>query len=257
MGILGKLLGGAPKVVEIMATHVHPDRDDAALSIVGESNYQPALMAVAGRLTTDGPTNRDHMAAIVMEPNNRYDPNAIAVHVGSQRVGYLTRDDAVAYRPVMKWLAARGKAMAADAYLTGGWDNGRGDKGSIGVVLHLGSPAETMLELTCSDRPVRTDHPWPGALITLTGDSQSRLEGVSINRKAVAWCAMKAGLTVSPRITKKVQLLVDLTGDGITGNAVKAREYGIPIINENVFWQALGVPVVGGAEPANAWKTRR
>lgn len=150
MGFLRRLWSG---------TTPRPDRDgmvDAVLfdppksgsvAVVGESNYQQALRRVSGGSTEEGTVEADHLAALVPEPTNRYDRNAIRVVIDNQLVGYLSREDAIAYRPVAERLARQGRIMAARATLTGGWDRGRGDRGSFGVVLGLGTPDELMDEL--------------------------------------------------------------------------------------------------------------
>ncbi len=47
-------------------------------------------------------------AALVPEPANPDDPNAVSVRVDDQVMGYLRRSDAQAYQPVMEALAQRG-----------------------------------------------------------------------------------------------------------------------------------------------------
>jgi hypothetical protein len=68
------------------------------LGIVGESRRQAVLRCLAGDRRSRGEFVVFD-AAIVPEPNNLYDPNAIAVHIkGGSQVGYLSRDDAAAFR---------------------------------------------------------------------------------------------------------------------------------------------------------------
>lgn len=55
-------------------------------------------------------------------------------------VGHLTREEAVAYRPLIDAVAAAGHVVGCRASLTGGWDRGGGDRGNIGVILYLGAP---------------------------------------------------------------------------------------------------------------------
>jgi hypothetical protein len=54
----------------------------------------------------------------------------------------------VAYRPVIDRVAAAGKVTACKASMTGGWDRGPDDRGSIGVILHLGTVADCQADLT-------------------------------------------------------------------------------------------------------------
>jgi DNA polymerase-3 subunit epsilon len=55
--------------------------------------------------------------------------------------------------------------------------------------------------------------------------------------------AVKKGLRVLPSVTKKLDLLVVADPNTQSGKAKKARQYGIRIVHEPVFWRALGVPI--------------
>jgi hypothetical protein len=123
----------------------------ARVDVVGEGSYQGTLERVGGGKTIDGMQIRDHTAVLLPEPANPYDPNAVRVVIASSskagRVGYLSREDAVAYRPIIDRLAALGKVAACRASLQGGWDRGQDDRGSIGVALRLGTPEECAAEM--------------------------------------------------------------------------------------------------------------
>ena len=126
----------------------------STVDVVGESAFQGSLEIIAGGRTVDGARNRDHVAVLLPEPFNRYDPDAVRVAIVPSEtsdtwgyVGYLSREDAVAYRPVIERLAKVGKIAACYASITGGWDRGNGDRGSFGVRLHVGTPDEMMAEL--------------------------------------------------------------------------------------------------------------
>lgn len=113
------------------------------VNVVGESYYEDAFLRLTGGRCSEG-YRAACTARIVPEPDNQYDPLAVAVHIGGVKVGHLSRDDARAYRPYLdEIIGLHGQATAA-ATLTGGWDRGHGDIGSFGV------------ELRFSDRP---DHP--------------------------------------------------------------------------------------------------
>ena len=252
MGFLRRLLGGQPTASAVDGWKVEPARDDAVVEVVGEGSYQSSLLALAGKRGPDGPTNTEFLAALVREPQNRFDENAIAVHIDSRLVGYLSREDAIRYLPVADWARARNHVIVTDARLTGGWDRGRGDSGSIGVILRLGTPAETIVELLEDELAIRNDHPWPGGVIAFTGDSRYSLQGVPLDRECATALALRAGITVHPRVTKKIELLVDCDPSGASGNELKAHEYGIPIVTEGEFWAVLGVQV----EPMTTWGRR-
>jgi hypothetical protein len=231
---------------------VVPERDDAVLDIVGEASYQPWLMAVGGKRTPNGPSNPDQIATLIREPRNRYDHNAIAVQIRGRTVGYLAREDAVRYQAVADWMMGRGELIACQTRLTGGWENGRRDQGSIGVVLHLGSPGETLLAMLGDELELRTDHPWPGWMIAFTGDSRCTISGVALDRESSTLLAQRARMHVHPRMTKKIQLLVDCDPATESGNERKAIEYGVPVVAEREFWTALGLPI----EAATTWGQR-
>lgn len=228
-----------------------PPRAQAVVPVVGEASYQPALESVARGRNARGVLVPDHRAVVTPEPQNRYDRNAVVVTIEGRTVGYLSREDAVTYGPVVRGARNAGRVIACEARLIGGWDRGRGDRGSIGVILHLGSAAECLFEMVTRDVPLRLDHGCDGWLIAFTGDSGYGIGGVPIDRHVMVWAAATVGINVHPRVTKKVQLLVVCAGADLTGNALKAREYGIPTVAEGAFWEALGLPV----EPIG-WRTR-
>lgn len=247
MGFLRRLFGGgAPKMVQIDAWMMKPARADATVEVVGESFHQHALLRLSGGRTPDGPAEREQLAILFPEPENQHDRNAISARIDGRPVGYLPRELAAAYQPVVRYAASKGRKIACDAELIGGWDDGRGSKGSFGVVLHLGSPMESMLDCiedTEDDVRVRQDHQWAGQLMAFTGDPQCTLAGMAIDRPAAELLAKRAGLSVHPRVTKQVQLLVDCDPTSTSGNERKALDYGIPVVLERDFWAEIGVPV--------------
>ena len=109
------------------------------LQIVGESHYQKALTDVSriatnaepylpelkGRARSRAQVDKDRLwfrAALFRQPDNPYDPDAIAVHAdGVGLIGYLDRDAAREYGPVFEELDRKGyKIGACPAMLTGG-----------------------------------------------------------------------------------------------------------------------------------------
>jgi hypothetical protein len=127
----GTLLEGAPLQDALTIT------GDVEVPVVGEGRYQDELLAlVGGRRHYAGA--RTHVAAeLVPEPNNRYDPAAIAVEIQGLQVGYLRHTDAVAYRATVEEARIGEGRATCEAIIRGGWDRGRGDVGAFGVVLLL------------------------------------------------------------------------------------------------------------------------
>src|SRR5215207_9066707 len=69
-------------------------------SVRGESYRQDVLLRHAGGRTPGGCRLSRMMAQLVAEPSNKHDPNAIAVLLGSDHVGYISREDTHLFQPV-------------------------------------------------------------------------------------------------------------------------------------------------------------
>jgi hypothetical protein len=119
------------------------------VQVVGESHCQAALRALGGDRRLRG-EQVVFTAALLPDPKNPYDENAIGVHIsGGARVGYLSRGDAVEYRDVGRFLTKEKAVGLCRARLIGGTP----DKPSIGVVLGLADPETTLATLTGIDQP--------------------------------------------------------------------------------------------------------
>lgn len=246
MSFLRRLFGAPPQPREVEATLVKPARDDAVLEIVGESNYQDALLAISGGRTSDGPVKpHGHLALLWPEPKNRYDPNAVSIRIEGRVVGYLSREEAVRWSRVLAAATTANTYVAAEARLIGGWDRGNGDRGTVGVQLHLGSPFETYLELLDdAEQPaVHRNHPWVDWLVAVTGDTRCTWRGHAVDREGLVHIADRAGIRVHPRVTKQVQLLIDCDPASVSGNEAKANTYGIPVISDREFFEQIGFDV--------------
>src|SRR5260221_14590816 len=85
---------------------------------VGVSHYQPVLLAAAGAWAGDE-VKFETVATLVPEPDNPHDPDAIAVRVAGETVGYLARDEHPRWREVVATLAQHGHVAAAEAIIAG------------------------------------------------------------------------------------------------------------------------------------------
>lgn len=117
--------------------------DGPARKIVGESHYRAAIARQAGGRRASG-TNVTVYAALVREPQNRYDENAVAVQIGGERCGYLTRAAAKSYGPAVELLAGRGQVGFCRAEIRGGWRFDDGTWADYGVTLHVARPKELL-----------------------------------------------------------------------------------------------------------------
>lgn len=82
-----------------------------------------------------------------------------------------------------------------------------------------------------------------GQTVCFTGALTCRHEGELMTRQKATALATAAGLTVLPRVTKQVDLLVLADPDSMSGKARKAHEYGARLIAETAFWEMIGVEV--------------
>ena len=117
--------------------------------IVGESHYQGEIEVLAGGRTRGGSTGKRIEVVLMPEPENPYDPHAVAVKAGSTTIGYLARDVATLFNAA---LADGGYSSGAcQAAIKGGWDRD-GAEGSFGVFLNARLP----FALRRADSPVAT-----------------------------------------------------------------------------------------------------
>lgn len=75
------------------------------VDVVGESHYKESLRSLfPAKLPADGSQSIDTTALLLPEPTNKHDPNAVMVLVQGKQVGYLAREDAARYAPVLNQL---------------------------------------------------------------------------------------------------------------------------------------------------------
>lgn len=82
-----------------------------------------------------------------------------------------------------------------------------------------------------------------GKRVCFTGECQCRMQGEPITRERAIELAVSRGLLIAESVTKKLDLLVVADPLSQSGKAKKARQYGIRVMHEPVFWQALGMEV--------------
>lgn len=134
MGALRRLLNLSakpePPKASPRATIVEP-----RLPVVGESNYQPALLSITGS-SPGQDVACDCIAELVPEPMNPHDPNAIMVKVEGRCVGYLSRQNAVKFGSRIKAMIEAGQPTICNAFIGCKPDTGNPNLGvSLEVVL--------------------------------------------------------------------------------------------------------------------------
>lgn len=92
-------------------------------------------------------------------------------------------------------------------------------------------------------KPGLADDTLVGKTVCFTGECICRLDGELITRERAAELATEAGLVAVETVTKTLGVLVVADPLSQSGKAKKARQYGIRILHEPVFWSAVGVVV--------------
>lgn len=114
-----------------------PLPQDNFMKVVGESHYQYALRALTSECIPGADGRPSFTAALVREPYNPYDTNALAVYGPTGQIGYLAREDAARYVDTFDFLREIGYDGGSCTGLLNGGDR---DRPSIGVVLTLAYP---------------------------------------------------------------------------------------------------------------------
>lgn len=182
------------------------------MEVVGESNYQSALLAICGKHTRYGHDGQ-YMAVLKLEPTNPYDPNAVQVLIDNRLVGYLARNQALRLKTQMD--EAGLTAVRCRARVRGGWRTNQYDEGSYGVMLampttgwiDLGIGAEPPARKKPEPKPVKAvveNGPLTGERIAFMGESQAphlaeQLEAAGARIMASVGTTTTILVVVSPR----------------------------------------------------------
>lgn len=104
--------------------------------------------------------------------------------------------------------------------------------------------AGTQLASTYGRLPaVQNESVLRGQRVCFTGELQCELGGLPISREIAETLASRAGLLVVSGVTKRLDVLVVADAHTQSSKAKKAREYGIRILSDAVFWRMVGVAV--------------
>jgi len=111
------------------------------INVAGESHYQDALRELAA---WDGAEDlrRETVAALVPEPENPHDRNAVRVEIEGRLVGYLPRAAARSYRALLRPYAKAGARVTCDAMIAA--RAAHGEAAPIGVFVKLPPPLEPL-----------------------------------------------------------------------------------------------------------------
>lgn len=82
-----------------------------------------------------------------------------------------------------------------------------------------------------------------GKSICFTGQLISKLEGNLIDRSLAQQLAMERGLIIKSGVSNKLDFLITADPNSLSSKAMKAKELGIKVIAEPVFWNMIGVAI--------------
>lgn len=249
MGILDMLFGGGraepaervDREVSVLDAMDLPGPD--RYEVVGESHRQVNLERVAGGKGEFGVLRPDQAGVLVREPGNRADPMAVAVHLrdadGMRQAGYLSREDARTFAPLLDAIAP--SSVMVKARLTGGWDRGRGDVGSIGVVLSVPDPSEigVLWWLDRQTAPAER-HDMLGVRLYFAGTPTVRMFGFPLTQRARHALAEHAGCQAG-RMAKATQCCVIGERPHLDREYQKMVEYATPTMGESDYWRRVGL----------------
>lgn len=105
----------------------------------------------------------------------------------------------------------------------------------------LDKPTETTT--TTSSTSSSHIHELTGKRVCFTGALASKINGVELTRELAIKLATEQGLVATDSVTKKTEILVVADPHTMSGKAKKAREYGIRIVADRVFWKMIGVKI--------------
>lgn len=107
------------------------------VDVAGESFYEESFMALCGERTIEG-IRIEVRAQLTLEDENPHDNRAVRVAIQGHQVGHLSRDDARAFRRLVRYGSlSEHEVFECAALICGGWDRGEGDIGNFGVRLDL------------------------------------------------------------------------------------------------------------------------
>jgi len=82
-----------------------------------------------------------------------------------------------------------------------------------------------------------------GKSVCFTGQLLSKLDGNLIDRTQAQQFAMERGLVIKSGVSNKLDYLVTADPNSLSGKARKAKDLGVRIIAEPVFWNMIGLAV--------------
>lgn len=223
---------GKSKSTGVDSTPVRPWGGDRAYQdVVGESNYFGAIQALyppggIGEIAVD--------VSVVHDPRNKFDSNAVEVRASTGVVGFIPREDAAVFAPILAQLQANNMYIVTGARVYGwvdeDWDSGKPIfKGSVSISL-----PQPHLMFPINGEPERPYVLLPsGGAIQISGEEKHLVDLKPYLRKiGEAWVFATVHATVDES-TKTPKTVVEVHIDGkLVGTLSKASgEHLLPVIS--------------------------
>jgi hypothetical protein len=109
----------------------------------GESQYQDALRKVIGGKPKEE-VRVPKQAALIPEPDNKHDRNAVKVYIDGVHVAYLAAEEAEDYAEGFALCQSQKRGLACQAVIVGGGKK----KPSLGVWVDLPTPAKLLKQIS-------------------------------------------------------------------------------------------------------------
>jgi collagen type III alpha len=103
----------------LIVTELWGQRGAGHFDIVGESQYGAAIRALLPKSLKGDGAEVHVPVSLVHDPNNRHDSNAIEVRASSGVIGFLSRENAARYAPVLASLQRNGRIATTQARIWG------------------------------------------------------------------------------------------------------------------------------------------
>lgn len=82
-----------------------------------------------------------------------------------------------------------------------------------------------------------------GKKVCFTGEIDATRNGIPLPRTEIITAAREVGMIPTPRVTKKLDILVVTDPHSMSGKTKTARRYGTRIMTVDAFLAAIGFPV--------------
>jgi hypothetical protein len=199
----------------------------ASIEVVGESHYTSSIKALfTAGVKADG-AEITTTVQLLPEPLNKHDRHAVGVWAGSRQIGYLSRQDAVRYSPVLLALVARGWTPRVSAQIWAQqWTTGAGDRNGFSASVRL-QLAEPHMLVPANQPPNQPHRLLPaGAAIQVTGEER-HLDALMAWLRPEGECWVYATLhEVTEELARSSRAVVEVRVDGARVGQLSPRMSG-------------------------------